>query len=150
MAFSFAGIHVDCRRCRDCGFIFTGFFDDCTPDEFAAYVYNADYPRIDSQDTDIRPGNVAAMLADRLGPWRDIDILDYGSGAFAERACLQDLASFLAPGGASSFRGLAVATYPEDSQGCRDFRTGTYMSDVAISRRVGTAITSDSIHLPRC
>src|SRR6516162_1332595 len=85
-AFGFAGIHVDYRRCQDCGFIFTGFFDDWTSDEFAAYVYNADYPRIDSEYADIRPGNVAAMLAERLGGWQDIDILDYGSGsgAFAQ------------------------------------------------------------------
>ncbi len=85
-AFGFAGIHVDYRRCQDCGFIFTSFFDDWTTDEFAAYVYNADYPRIDSEYADIRPANIAAMLAERLGPWRGIDILDYGSGsgAFAE------------------------------------------------------------------
>ncbi len=54
-AFGFAGIHVDYRRCQDCGFIFTSFFDDWTPQEFAAYVYNADYPRIDSEYADIRP-----------------------------------------------------------------------------------------------
>ena len=75
-AFGFAGIQVDYRRCRDCGFLFTGFFDDWTPEEFAAYVYNADYPRIDSEYAEIRPGNVAAMLAERLGHWRDIDMLD--------------------------------------------------------------------------
>jgi 2-polyprenyl-6-hydroxyphenyl methylase/3-demethylubiquinone-9 3-methyltransferase len=145
-AFGFAGIHVDYRRCQDCGFMFTGFFDDWTPEEFSAYVYNEDYPRIDSEYADIRPANVAAMLADRLGAWRDLDILDYGSGsgAFAERmathgfaditnydpfssparpdrkfslitcfeviehtvsprACLADMASFLAPGGAIVF-----------------------------------------------
>ena len=86
-AFGFAGIHVDYRRCRDCGFIFTDFFDDWTAGEFAARVYNADYALIDSEYADIRPGNVAAMLADRLAPWRKIDILDYGSGsgAFADR-----------------------------------------------------------------
>jgi SAM-dependent methyltransferase len=145
-AFGFAGIHVDYRRCRDCGFIFTSFFDDWTAEEFAAYVYNADYPRIDSEYAEIRPSHIAGMLAERLGAWRDIDILDYGSGsgAFAERmaghgfgnianydpfssparpgkkfslitcfeviehtvsprACLQDMASFLAPGGAVVF-----------------------------------------------
>ncbi len=145
-AFGFAGIQVAYRRCQDCGFIFTGFFDEWTPDEFSAYVYNADYARIDSEYADIRPGNVAAMLALRLGPWRDIDILDYGSGsgAFAERmaghgfanitnydpyssparpegqfslitcfeviehtvsprACLRDMATFLAPGGCIVF-----------------------------------------------
>lgn len=145
-AFGFAGIQVAYRRCQDCGFIFTGFFDEWTPDEFSAYVYNADYARIDSEYADIRPGNVAAMLASRLGPWRDIDILDYGSGsgAFAERmaghgfanitnydpyssparpegqfslitcfeviehtvsprACLRDMATFLAPGGCIVF-----------------------------------------------
>jgi SAM-dependent methyltransferase len=145
-AFGFAGIHVDYRRCRDCGFIFTDFFDDWTAGEFAARVYNADYALIDSEYADIRPGNVAAMLADRLAPWRKIDILDYGSGsgAFADRmadhgfnritnydpfssparpegkfslitcfeviehtvsprACLRDMASFLAPGGCIVF-----------------------------------------------
>src|SRR3984885_7234651 len=145
-AFGFAGIHVDYRRCRDCGFIFTDFFDDWTAGEFPARVYNADYALIDSEYADIRPGNVAAMLADRLAPWRKIDILDYGSGsgAFADRmadhgfnritnydpfssparpegkfslitcfeviehtvsprACLEDMASFLAPGGCIVF-----------------------------------------------
>ncbi|HEY2620165.1 MAG TPA: class I SAM-dependent methyltransferase [Acetobacteraceae bacterium] len=145
-AFGFAGIQVDYRRCADCGFLFTGFFDDWTPDEFAAYVYNADYARIDSEYADIRPANVSAMLAERLGAWRGIDMLDYGSGsgAFAQhmaghgfadisnydpfssparpdkkfslitcfeviehtvspRACLEDMASFLAPGGAIVF-----------------------------------------------
>src|SRR5215469_12401355 len=82
-AFGFAGITADYRRCQDCGFIFTDFFDDWTPAEFATYVYNADYPRIDSEYADIRPGNVAAQVAERLGAWRDIDILDYGSGSGA-------------------------------------------------------------------
>src|SRR5215471_14636686 len=45
-AFGFAGVHVDYRRCQDCGFLFTSFFDDWTAEEFAAYVYNTDYPRI--------------------------------------------------------------------------------------------------------
>jgi 2-polyprenyl-6-hydroxyphenyl methylase/3-demethylubiquinone-9 3-methyltransferase len=145
-AFGFAGIHVEYRRCQDCGLIFTDFFDDWTAAEFAAYVYNADYPQIDCEYADIRPGNVAAMVAERLAPWRGIDILDYGSGsgAFSERmgahgfanitnydpfssparpdrsfplitcfeviehtvspqACLRDMASFLAPGGAIVF-----------------------------------------------
>jgi 2-polyprenyl-6-hydroxyphenyl methylase/3-demethylubiquinone-9 3-methyltransferase len=85
-AYGFSGIHAEYLRCQDCGFLFTGFFDGWTPDEFAAYVYNADYPRIDSEYADIRPANVAAMVAERLGGWQDIDILDYGSGsgAFAQ------------------------------------------------------------------
>lgn len=145
-AFGFAGIHVEYRRCADCGFIFTDFFDDWTPQEFATYVYNADYERIDSEYADIRPNNVAAEISERLAAFRDIDILDYGSGsgAFAERMaehgfrnianydpyssparpdgtfslitcfeviehavsprdCLQDMASFLAPGGCIVF-----------------------------------------------
>jgi Methyltransferase domain len=145
-AFGFAGIHVEYRRCQDCGFIFTSFFDDWTPEDFAAYVYNEDYPRVDSEYADIRPGNVAALLAGRLGPWRDIDMLDYGSGSGALAArmgehgfanitnydpfssparpegkfslitcfeviehtvspavCLNDMASFLSPGGCIVF-----------------------------------------------
>jgi 2-polyprenyl-6-hydroxyphenyl methylase/3-demethylubiquinone-9 3-methyltransferase len=145
-AFGFAGIQVHYRRCQDCGFLFTSFFDDWKAEEFATYVYNADYPRIDSEYAEIRPSNVAALLAERLAPWREIDMLDYGSGsgAFAEhmarygfrrianydlfssperpdgkfslitcfeviehtvspRACLEDMASFLAPGGCIVF-----------------------------------------------
>ncbi len=145
-AFGFAGIPVEYRRCRDCGFIFTDFFDDWSPEEFATHVYNSDYPLIDSEYADIRPGNIAATMAERLAAWRDVDILDYGSGsgAFAERmgergffnitnydpfsspvrpeskfslitcfeviehtvsprACLQDMASLLAPGGCIVF-----------------------------------------------
>jgi 2-polyprenyl-6-hydroxyphenyl methylase/3-demethylubiquinone-9 3-methyltransferase len=86
-AFGFAGIQVEYRRCQDCGFLFTDFFDEWTPAEFASYVYNADYPRVDSEYADIRPHNIAAMLAQRLAPWADTEILDYGSGsgAFSER-----------------------------------------------------------------
>jgi 2-polyprenyl-6-hydroxyphenyl methylase/3-demethylubiquinone-9 3-methyltransferase len=145
-AFGFAGIHVQYRRCGDCGFLFTDFFDDWSPEEFAAHVYNSDYPRIDSEYADIRPASIAAVMAEKLASWRDLDILDYGSGsgAFAERmaergfsnltnfdpfssparperkfslitcfeviehttsprACLQDMVSFLAPGGCIVF-----------------------------------------------
>ncbi len=145
-AFGFAGIHVEYRRCRDCSFISTDFFDDWSSEEFAAYVYNADYSRIDSEYADIRPGSIATMLAERLAAWRDVDVLDYGSGsgAFAEQmsargfahvtnydpfsspsrpdgkfslitcfeviehtvspiACVQDMISFLAPGGCIVF-----------------------------------------------
>ena len=80
-AFGIAGIHADYRRCRDCGFIFTDFFDDWTPAELATYVYNADYARIDPEYAEIRPANVAATVASHLGAWREIDILDYGSGS---------------------------------------------------------------------
>jgi hypothetical protein len=80
--FGFAGIHVEYRRCEDCGFVFTSFFDDWTPQDLA---YNEDYPRVDFECADIRPGNVAALLAGRLALWRDIDMLDYGSGALAAR-----------------------------------------------------------------
>jgi 2-polyprenyl-6-hydroxyphenyl methylase/3-demethylubiquinone-9 3-methyltransferase len=82
-AFGFAGIHVEYRRCQDCGFIFTNFFDDWTPQEFTTYVYNEDYPRVDSEYADIRPKNIATQLAEQLTPWRDISILDYGSGSGA-------------------------------------------------------------------
>ena len=96
-AFGFAGIQVEYRRCKDCGFIFTDFFDDWTPREFAAYVYNADYARIDSGHADIRPDNVAAKVAGRLAAWRDVDILDYGagSGVFSERMAAHGFANII-------------------------------------------------------
>ena len=145
-AFGFAGIQVEYRRCKDCGFIFTDFFDGWTPQEFTTYAYNADYTQIDSEHADIRPSKLAAQVAERLAAFREIDILDYGfgSGVFSERmaahgftnitnydpfsspkrpdgtfnlitcfeviehtvsprACLQDMASFLAPGGCIIF-----------------------------------------------
>jgi hypothetical protein len=86
-AFGFSGVYVDYLCCQDCGFIFTSFFDDWTSKDFAAYIYNEDYPRIDPEYADIRPGHVTALLGGRLTPWRNIDMLDYGygSGAFAAR-----------------------------------------------------------------
>ena len=143
--FGFAGIHVDYRRCRDCGFIFTGFFDDWIPDEFSAYVYNADYPRIDPEYADIRPTNVATMLAEPSAPgatstsWTTaparapspsawpamachitnydpfssparpegqfglITCFEVVEHTISPRACLQDMAAFLAPGGCIVF-----------------------------------------------
>ena len=135
---------LDYRRCRDCGFIFTGFFNNWTPDEFATYVYNADYPRINSEHADIPAGNVAPAavpgrpssaprrrhrhprlrlrpaFAERVAGHGFANVTNYDAfssparpaGQFSlvtcfeviehtvsPRACLQDMASFLAPGG---------------------------------------------------
>ena len=94
-AFGFASVHVEYRRCADCGFIFTDFFDDWTPQEFATYVYNDDYLRVDLEYAEIRPNNVAAQVAERLAAFREIDILDYGSGsgAFSERMAAHGFAN---------------------------------------------------------
>jgi SAM-dependent methyltransferase len=84
--FGRSGIPVMYFRCGKCGFVFTRFFDSWTKDEFAQFVYNDDYIRVDGEYAGVRPEREAAALAHRLGGLTDLRVLDYGSGAgvFAE------------------------------------------------------------------
>jgi SAM-dependent methyltransferase len=79
--FGFSGIHIRYFRCQDCGFIFTPDCDDWSPRDFAEFVYNEDYPLTDAEYASVRPNQMAQMMSDRLGPMRDLRILDYGSGS---------------------------------------------------------------------
>ena len=81
-----SGIHVAWHRCENCGFLFTSFFDDWSPADFARFIYNDDYILIDPDYLSIRPKAVGRMMANLLAGHEDAKILDYGagSGVFAE------------------------------------------------------------------
>ena len=79
--FGSAGILVTYHRCLACGFVFSGDFDDWSPGEFAALIYNADYIKVDGEYLDDRPSMVARNFAKRLAGCERARILDYGSGA---------------------------------------------------------------------
>ena len=46
-AFGPSGINLPWHRCDNCGFLFTPFFDDWTPDDFSQFIYNQDYALVD-------------------------------------------------------------------------------------------------------
>jgi SAM-dependent methyltransferase len=93
--FGVSGIPVLYYRCQNCSFIFTDFCDDWTNQDFATYLYNADYPLIDGEYAAIRPARMADTMAGLLHEHRAARILDYGSGtgAFAERLRAYDFAT---------------------------------------------------------
>ncbi len=79
-----SGVMVDYHRCKNCGFIFTRFFDAFTMHDFEKMIYNDDYITVDPLYPEIRPRSNAAFLRNVtnqccLGecPPR---ILDYGAG----------------------------------------------------------------------
>lgn len=144
--FGAAGLLVPYLCCSVCNFIFTPFLDDWTPDDFARYIYNDDYVKVDGEYAGVRPEREAIAMARRLAGHSHLRILDYGSGSglFAKglasrgfaavntydpfsnperpngqfdvitcfevlehtvnpRVCLDDIASFLEPGGCILF-----------------------------------------------
>ncbi len=78
--FGFADVAVPWHRCAHCGFLFTAFFDDWSEHDFARFVYNDDYIKVDPDYAEIRPRLVAERMAKMLAGYKDARILDYGSG----------------------------------------------------------------------
>jgi 2-polyprenyl-6-hydroxyphenyl methylase/3-demethylubiquinone-9 3-methyltransferase len=75
------GILLDYHACPSCGFVFTGFMDKWGPAEFATYIYNQDYPRVDGSYNGYRAGAAANIFYlaffEHLA---NLDFLDYGGG----------------------------------------------------------------------
>ena len=78
--FGLSGVIVPYWRCTICGFLFTAFFDDWSPVEFARFIYNDDYIKVDGAYVEVRPQAMAAFVARKAAHVRDARILDYGSG----------------------------------------------------------------------
>ncbi len=76
-----SGVPVEYFRCIRCGFVATPFFDDWTGEDFARFVYNQDYVRVDPDYLGRRPEADAERLAQLLDGAEDPRILDYGSGS---------------------------------------------------------------------
>ena len=74
-------IPVIYRKCQECGFIYTDFFDDFSADQWTRYVYNEDYIKVDPEYASIRPRQNASSLACFLTrPKESVIGLDYGGG----------------------------------------------------------------------
>ena len=78
--FGLSGIPVWYRRCGSCGFIFTDFFDEFTPQQWTQHVYNADYGQVDPGYAQARPRTNAIELQCFLRRPADTVGLDYGGG----------------------------------------------------------------------
>ena len=79
-SFGLAGIEVPWLRCENCGFLFTAFFDDWTRDDFAKFIYNLDYVKIDPDYEGPRAARLLEAVPMLLGQPSGLRILDYGSG----------------------------------------------------------------------
>jgi hypothetical protein len=86
-----AAIPVIYRRCTDCRFISTDFFDDFTAAQWRAHVYNADYATVDPEYDSVRPrGNAREIASFLAGNARGAVGLDYGGGSGMTAALLRE------------------------------------------------------------
>lgn len=87
-----AGVPLYYRRCRDCAFIFTDFFDDFAPEQWRAFVYNEGYHEVDPGYAEARPAENARMVDTLLrGRKHDVIGLDYGGGSGRTCARLREM-----------------------------------------------------------
>jgi hypothetical protein len=88
-----AAVPVYYLRCSTCGFIFTDFFDDFTPQQWSAQLYNDDYYRsVDPAYADERPVNNARGVDHLLRHLKHSTIgLDYGGGSGRTCAHLREM-----------------------------------------------------------
>ncbi len=61
-AYGFSKVPVVYYRCTLCHFLFTTFFDDWSTEEFARFVYNADYIKVDGDYAEVRPHRIADKI----------------------------------------------------------------------------------------
>ncbi len=83
-----AGIPVPYFRCDLCGFLFTSFCDDWSPQDFSRFIYNDAYLRVDGDYSSDRAMRIADRFADRLSQFRSARILDYGAGRGVFADCM--------------------------------------------------------------
>lgn len=79
--FGRSGVGVDWRTCPHCEFLFTSFFDDWTAEDFARFVYNDDYIKVDPEYSGVRSQRVFASLIPLLPKNGAARVLDFGGGA---------------------------------------------------------------------
>jgi 2-polyprenyl-6-hydroxyphenyl methylase/3-demethylubiquinone-9 3-methyltransferase len=79
--FAQAGPAIPYHRCGNCGFIFSGFFDDWSMEMFSAHIYNDDYARADPDFVTGGRAPIADTIARLFEPSRGrLRLLDYGAG----------------------------------------------------------------------
>ena len=104
---SLSGVPVYYRRCEQCGFLDTEFFDRWSEAAFAQHLYNADYLEVDPDARELRPAGNARLVAESFAGARDsISILDYGGGSGRLAELLRE-------------RGFTAETYDPFFQHCQ-------------------------------
>lgn len=76
-----SAIPVIYRKCANCKFVYTDFFDNFSDNQWRHYIYNDEYIKIDPEYVDMRPRLNARIITATLGSQkRQIIGLDYGGG----------------------------------------------------------------------
>jgi SAM-dependent methyltransferase len=88
--FGLSGIPVYYNRCETCGFISTQAFDHWSPQDFARFIYNEEYIRVDGDYVEARPKQMSKIVSDLFGSFKDRPLLDYGAGNGLTARLLED------------------------------------------------------------
>jgi SAM-dependent methyltransferase len=86
-----AHVPVSWYRCCRCDFLFTPFADDWSKADFARFIYNDDYIKVDPDYLSARPRAVASYMATLLTGFETARILDYGAGRGGFAASMAEL-----------------------------------------------------------
>lgn len=73
------GLPIAYYRCAACEFCFTDAFDQWSPEDFKAHIYNDEYALFDPNFAVQRPQNTSTLVQHLIHN-RSVRILDYGSG----------------------------------------------------------------------
>lgn len=84
MRLPLSGVPIYYRRCGSCGFVFTDAFDDWTPAQFKAHIYNDGYAAVDPDYATARPRANADFIIRLWHQFKErTRLLDYGGGSDA-------------------------------------------------------------------
>src|ERR1700678_1141458 len=61
--FGLSGITIPYYRCSSCGFLFTNSFDDWSAEDFAEFIYNTDYIKVDGDYAGVRANQAASRMS---------------------------------------------------------------------------------------
>jgi 2-polyprenyl-6-hydroxyphenyl methylase/3-demethylubiquinone-9 3-methyltransferase len=75
-----SGIPIYYYRCKTCGFLFTTAFDQFTHEDFAKFIYNADYEMIDTAYHAERAKYFRQFVLMNFAGAKGLRLLDYGGG----------------------------------------------------------------------
>lgn len=75
-------IKIHYHQCKNCGFLFTTAFDTFSEEDFAKYIYNEDYVKVDPDFTGLRAENNSKWIPKIFteSEKNSFDMLDYGGG----------------------------------------------------------------------
>lgn len=74
-----ANIDVNYHLCQNCGFLFTSAFDEFKGEDWAKYIYNDDYVKVDPDYTGARSVYFSGLLKQMFTEEKP-EILDFGGG----------------------------------------------------------------------